>query len=78
MVVLDASPSFLSTVFSTVTSPLFLDVAIYWGVNVDRVVCIWSKLIVVKYMLPENAVKNAPRHQQRSESFREMYRVREF
>ena len=50
MVAVDAAPSFLSTALSTITSPLPPDIVIiYQDIDVDRMVCYWSKPIVVKY-----------------------------
>ena len=79
MVAPDASPSFLSIVLSTVTSPLFLDVVVvYWEGNVDRMVYYWLKPVVVVHLLPEDIADNALYHRRRFEQFREMYRTREF
>lgn len=79
MVSSGASPSFLSTVLSTITSSRPLEVVvIYWESDVDRMICFWSKPISVRPASSEMMTKNALHHQRRFEQFREMHKVREF
>jgi len=79
MVDTDTAPSFLSTVLSTIASPLPLDVVIvYEDSDVDRMVYYWSKPFFVKYLHPVERAANVQHHQRRFKMFREMYMARKF
>jgi len=79
MVAMGAAPNFLSTVLSTITSPLPLDlIIVYWETDVDRMIRNWSKPVVVKDSCAEIKAANVLHHQHRFRMFHEMYRVRGF
>jgi hypothetical protein len=75
----DASPSFLTTVLSTITSPLPLSIVIIYGErDVDLLLCTWAKPLRVEPLRQETRTANVLNHQERFRAFSEMYRVREF
>ena len=76
----DATPDFLTTVLSTITSRLPLDVIIdYDDVDVDRVRYLTSPgTFTCPLTLKDEITKNVLRYEQRFKLFREMYRVRGF
>ena len=75
-----AAQNFLTTVLSTISSPLPLDVIIdYDDVDVDRVRYLTSPgTFTCPLTLEDEITKNVLRHEQRFKLFREMYRVRGF
>ena len=79
----NADPDFFTTVLSTITSPLPLDVIIdYDDTDLDRVLC-WANPPLTcptrgVRVLEGEMAKNVLRHEQRFKLFQEMYRVRAF
>ena len=75
-----AAPDFFTTVLSTVTSPLPLDVVIdYDDLDVDRMLWMGSPRAFTRPLTLEDIItKNVLGHEQRFKLFQEMYRVREF
>ena len=77
MVSVDADPSFLRTVLSTISSPLPLDIIIvYRHYDVGYMVSWWKPFPVAEFdggLRETNAL-----HQQRFKQLRKMYMVREF
>jgi hypothetical protein len=79
MVCEDTSPNFLTTVLSTITSPLPLTIVIIYGErDVDLLLCTWAKPFRVESLRQETRTANVVNHQERFTAFSEMYKVREF
>jgi hypothetical protein len=79
MVGVNASPSFLTTILSTVTSPLPLNVVIvYYEYDVRLLVCGWGGPIRLDSQSQNARTTSALNHQERFKVLIEMYRVRGF
>ena len=79
MTSVDADPSFLRTVLSTVTSPLPLDIiVIYQHYNVGYLLLGPGKPIPLGRLDPEGNAMVALYHQQRFKQLHEMYLMRRF
>jgi len=77
MVSVDADPSFLRTVLSTISSPLPLDIIIvYQHYDVGYMIAWWEPFPMVEFDGGPSAADGL--HRQRFKQLRKMYMVREF